>query len=114
LILGAVRIGSLLLVATKTPSFPMLLSLGLYFSGRIPIATGLIPMRWQVSGGQSPGPPSWNSNAYAIRGKSRNNLARGLKVIEINMLRFYHQSFAAPCGANCVIRVTVEQSPLRR
>jgi hypothetical protein len=65
---------SLLLVTAKTPSFAMLNPFGLYFSGRSPIATGLIPMRWQVSGGQPPDPPSWNSNAYAIRRKSQNNL----------------------------------------
>jgi hypothetical protein len=60
------------------------------------------------------GPPWWNSNAYAIRSKCEKKIESDEKSFQIMYLQFTNPDFAAPRGANCVIRVTVEQLPLRR
>jgi hypothetical protein len=59
-------------------------------------------------------PSSWNSNAYAIRGNCEKKIESGWKAFQIIYLQFAGEGFAAWGGANCVIRVTVEQLPLRR
>jgi hypothetical protein len=71
-------------------------------SGRIPVGTTAL------------GPPSWNSNAYAIRRNCEKKIESGWKAFQIIHLRFAGEGFAAPGGANCVIHVTVEQLRLRR
>jgi hypothetical protein len=73
----------------------------LYLSGRIPKRHRL-------------GPPSWNSNAYAIRRKCEKKIEFDEKSFQIRYLQFTNEEFAARRAANCVIRVTVEQLRLRR
>jgi hypothetical protein len=60
------------------------------------------------------GPPSWNSNAYAIHCKCEKKIESDENSFQIRYLQFTGESLAARRGANCVIRVTVEQSGLRR
>jgi hypothetical protein len=106
--------GSLLVFDAKTPSFAMLTRY-LYLSGRNSGATSVIPMRWQVSDRHHRlGPPSWNSNAYAIRGKCEKKIDPNQKSFQISNLQFADRGFAKPRGANCVMGVTVEQLRLRR
>jgi hypothetical protein len=81
----------------------------------MPMAASLIPTRWQVSDkhhrlGSSP----WNSNAYAIRRKCQKKIGSDQKSFQIRYLQFTEQGIAAWLGANCVMRGTVEQLPLRR
>lgn len=86
-----------------------------YFSSRETAATSLIPMRWQVSDRHHRlGPPSRNSNAYAIRRKYEKKIECMEKSFQISYLRFGGEEIASLSGANCVMRVTVEQSRLRR
>ena len=82
--------GSLWVFAAKTPSFATLNLL-------------LIFVR------PHSGPPSWNSNAYAIHRKCEKKIESDEKSFQIRYLQFTYQSLAAHRGANCVIRVTVEQ-----
>jgi hypothetical protein len=60
------------------------------------------------------GPPSWNSNAYAIRRKCEKKIESDEKSFQIRYLQITYEDFAARGCANCVIRVTVEQLRLRR
>jgi|ERR1700722_2796247 hypothetical protein len=97
--LGAVRkCISLWVVNAKTPSF--MLSL-------------LLIVR-PLSDRQPPGPPHWNSNAYAIRRKCKKKIKCIGKSFQIIHLQFPREGIELRRGADCVIRVTVEQSRLRR
>jgi len=82
--------GSLWVVAAKTPSFA---TLNLLFIFVRPHS----------------GPPTWNSNAYAIRRKCEKKIEFDEKSFQIRYLQFSGERFAARRGADCVIRVTVEQ-----
>jgi len=74
----------------------------LYLSGRIRTGTTAL------------GRHQGNSNAYAIRRKCKKKIESDQKAFRIKYLRFTVEQFAARRGANCVIRVTVEQLRLRR
>jgi hypothetical protein len=87
--------GSLWVFAAKTPSFATLNLL-------------LIFVR------PHSGPPSWNSNAYAIHCKCEKKIESDENSFQIRYLQFTGERLAAHRGANCVIRVTVEQLGLRR
>jgi hypothetical protein len=55
-----------------------------------------------------------NSNAYAIGRKCKKKIECDGKSFQIMYLQFTNEVFAARGGANCVMRVTVEQLRLRR
>jgi hypothetical protein len=87
----------------------------IYLSGHNPFATGLYPTRWQVNDRHHRlGPPSWNSNAYAIRRNFRNKTEIDINSFTIKYLEFADEGFAGRPGAECVMRGTVEQLRLRR
>jgi hypothetical protein len=107
--------GSLLVVDAKTPSFAMP-TYRLYFSGRsLEAPASLIPMRGQVSDKHHRlGSSINNSNAYAIRRKCQKKIVSNKKSFQIIYLQFTVREFEMRHGAMCTMRVTVEQSPLRR